>query len=41
MDYHGVPTTVFTPFEYGACGLNEDDARKKYGMFTGSPMIFV
>jgi thioredoxin reductase (NADPH) len=30
MDYTGIPTTVFTPFEYGACGLNEEDAKMKY-----------
>ena len=26
-----VPTTVFTPLEYGACGLPEEDARNIYG----------
>lgn len=26
-----VPTTVFTPIEYGACGLSEEDAVTKYG----------
>eukprot|EP01125_Pyxidicula_operculata_P017274 TRINITY_DN6045_c2_g1_i4.p1 TRINITY_DN6045_c2_g1~~TRINITY_DN6045_c2_g1_i4.p1 ORF type:complete len:998 (-),score=286.89 TRINITY_DN6045_c2_g1_i4:193-3045(-) len=31
MDYTGVPTTVFTPFEYGIVGLSEEDAIKKYG----------
>lgn len=31
MDYVGVPTTVFTPFEYGCCGLSEEEAIKKYG----------
>jgi len=31
MDYKGVPTTVFTPFEYGCVGLSEEDAKKKYG----------
>ncbi|XP_078531135.1 thioredoxin reductase 1, cytoplasmic isoform X2 [Lissotriton helveticus] len=30
-DYVNVPTTVFTPLEYGACGLSEDSALKKYG----------
>lgn len=30
MDYTGVPTTVFTPFEYGIVGLSEEDARKKF-----------
>eukprot|EP00906_Rhabdomonas_costata_P009594 RCo013562 len=31
MDYYGIPTTVFTPYEYGCCGLPEDVAEKKYG----------
>jgi thioredoxin reductase (NADPH) len=31
MDYVNVPTTVFTPLEYGTCGLTEEDAKKKYG----------
>lgn len=31
MDYDSVPTTVFTPLEYGCCGLSEEDAKKKYG----------
>ena len=26
MDYSGVPTTVFTPLEYGCCGLTEVEA---------------
>lgn len=26
MEYHLVPTTVFTPFEYGACGFSEEAA---------------
>ena len=26
MDYVNVPTTVFTPLEYGCCGLSEEDA---------------
>jgi len=30
MDYINVPTTVFTPVEYGACGLSEEDAEQKY-----------
>jgi thioredoxin reductase (NADPH) len=30
MNYKLVPTTVFTPFEYGICGYSEEDARKKY-----------
>eukprot|EP01054_Gregarina_sp_Poly1_P002251 Gregarina_sp_Poly_1__2250@NODE_15_length_23029_cov_81_474305_g13_i0_p4_GENE_NODE_15_length_23029_cov_81_474305_g13_i0NODE_15_length_23029_cov_81_474305_g13_i0_p4_ORF_typecomplete_len519_score75_06Pyr_redox_2/PF07992_14/5_9e56Pyr_redox_dim/PF02852_22/5_9e23Pyr_redox/PF00070_27/0_00034Pyr_redox/PF00070_27/1_9e12Pyr_redox_3/PF13738_6/0_041Pyr_redox_3/PF13738_6/7_5e06Pyr_redox_3/PF13738_6/30HI0933_like/PF03486_14/7_6e05HI0933_like/PF03486_14/0_018K_oxygenase/PF13434_6/22K_oxygenase/PF13434_6/9_3e07G len=31
MDYSAVPTTVFTPIEYGCCGLSEEDAVAKYG----------
>lgn len=31
MDYDLIPTTVFTPIEYGACGISEDDAIEKYG----------
>lgn len=31
MDYVNVPTTVFTPMEYGCCGLAEVDAQAKYG----------
>ncbi len=30
-DYVNVPTTVFTPLEYGSCGLAEEDAIAKYG----------
>jgi thioredoxin reductase (NADPH) len=31
MDYINVPTTVFTPIEYGCCGYSEEDAKKKFG----------
>ena len=31
MDYVNVPTTVFTPLEYGSCGLSEEDAKALYG----------
>uniref|UniRef100_A0A6B2L328 thioredoxin-disulfide reductase (NADPH) n=1 Tax=Arcella intermedia TaxID=1963864 RepID=A0A6B2L328_9EUKA len=31
MDYHLVPTTVFTPLEYGTIGLAEEQAIEKYG----------
>eukprot|EP00049_Salpingoeca_infusionum_P011480 m.199419 g.199419 ORF g.199419 m.199419 type:complete len:520 (+) comp14943_c0_seq1:358-1917(+) len=31
MDYINVCTTVFTPIEYGCCGLSEEDATAKYG----------
>lgn len=27
MNYKGVPTTVFTPLEYGCCGLTEEEAK--------------
>ncbi|KYO24859.1 thioredoxin reductase 3 [Alligator mississippiensis] len=30
-DYVNVPTTVFTPLEYGCCGLPEEKAIKEYG----------
>jgi len=30
-DYANVPTTVFTPMEYGCIGLSEEDAIAKYG----------
>lgn len=31
MDYINIPTTVFTPIEYGCCGLTEEEAIKKFG----------
>jgi len=31
-DYVNVPTTVFTPLEYGAIGLAEEDAEVIFGM---------
>jgi thioredoxin reductase (NADPH) len=31
MDYDKVPTTVFTPMEYGCCGLSEEDAIARFG----------
>jgi len=31
MDYRFVPTTVFTPLEYGCCGYAEEEAYEKYG----------
>lgn len=30
-NYVNVPTTVFTPLEYGCVGLSEEDAFKEYG----------
>ncbi|KAF4705622.1 thioredoxin reductase, partial [Perkinsus olseni] len=31
MDYHNVPTTVFTPIEYASVGISEENARDQYG----------
>lgn len=31
MSYKYVPTTVFTPIEYGCCGYSEEEAREKFG----------
>eukprot|EP00730_Choanoeca_flexa_P019547 TRINITY_DN9554_c0_g1_i1.p1 TRINITY_DN9554_c0_g1~~TRINITY_DN9554_c0_g1_i1.p1 ORF type:complete len:501 (+),score=142.90 TRINITY_DN9554_c0_g1_i1:42-1544(+) len=31
MDYTNVCTTVFTPLEYGCCGLSEEEAIAQYG----------
>lgn len=31
MDYNSIPTTVFTPLEYGCIGLSEEDAIAKFG----------
>lgn len=31
MDYINVPTTVFTPLEYGTCGLDEETAKSTFG----------
>ncbi|VDM39369.1 unnamed protein product [Toxocara canis] len=31
VEYDQVPTTVFTPLEYGCCGLAEEAAIQKYG----------
>ncbi|XP_026542168.1 thioredoxin reductase 2, mitochondrial [Notechis scutatus] len=31
MDYDNVPTTVFTPLEYGSVGISEEDAVHRYG----------
>jgi len=33
MDYDQVPTTVFTPLEFGTCGVSEDDAAKEDGKY--------
>lgn len=31
MDYENVPMTVFTPLEYGNCGLTEEAATERFG----------
>jgi len=31
MDYKGIPTTVFTPFEYGCVGESEENAAASHG----------
>ncbi|KAL0979214.1 hypothetical protein UPYG_G00182220 [Umbra pygmaea] len=31
MNYDSVPTTVFTPLEYGCVGLAEEEAERRYG----------
>ena len=31
MDYVNVPTTVFSPLEYGCVGYSEEDAQAKFG----------
>lgn len=31
MCWDTIPTTVFTPLEYGCCGLSEEDAIKRHG----------
>ena len=31
MNYENVATTVFTPLEYGNCGLSEEDAIDRFG----------
>jgi len=31
MDYQNIPTTVFTPLEYGCCGPSEEDAKASFG----------
>lgn len=31
MDYESIPTTVFTPLEYGTVGLTEVEAKERFG----------
>lgn len=34
MDYHNIPTTVFSPVEYGCIGYSEEDAVDKVSLIT-------
>ena len=45
-DYVNVCTTVFTPLEYGCCGLSEEDAIQQFGeedieVFAGATRILM
>ena len=40
-DYVNVPTTVFTPLEYGCVGLAEEDAELIFGDFKIDVSTFV
>lgn len=31
MDLEYIPIAIYTPFEYGSCGLSEEAAKEKYG----------
>ncbi|ODM95501.1 Thioredoxin reductase 1, cytoplasmic [Orchesella cincta] len=31
VDYSCIPTTIFTPMEYGCCGMTEEEASQTYG----------
>ena len=33
MNYHAIPTTIFSPLEYGCVGLSEEKAISQYGEF--------
>merc|ERR1719399_1398844 len=37
MDYLGVPTTVYTPLEYGCVGYTEEEAEKVFGKHDMKP----
>lgn len=39
-DYINVPTTVFTPLEYGCCGYAEEEAIEKFGADSIEVSIF-
>jgi len=40
MDYDKVPTTIFTPLEFGTCGLNEDEAAEEMKTEPGKYTIY-
>jgi len=40
MDYHTIPTTVFTPMEYGAIGYAEDDAIAEFGALGDAVEVY-
>eukprot|EP00922_Rhytidocystis_sp_ex-Travisia-forbesii_P033951 GHVS01050448.1.p2 GENE.GHVS01050448.1~~GHVS01050448.1.p2 ORF type:complete len:174 (+),score=38.75 GHVS01050448.1:1227-1748(+) len=40
MNYDNVATTVFTPVEYGCCGLSEEDAIGKFGNESVETYLF-
>lgn len=40
MDWDFIPTTVFTPFEYGSCGLSEEAAVERYGADNVEVFLF-
>lgn len=48
VDYGNIPTTVFTPLEYGCVGFSEEDALAEFGEdqievyhLTKQPLEFV
>ncbi|EZG63622.1 thioredoxin reductase [Gregarina niphandrodes] len=40
MVYTNIPTVVFTPIEYGCCGLSEEDAITRYGQDNIEVFLF-
>lgn len=40
MDYELVPTAVFTPYEYGTCGISEEAAEERYGKANIETYLF-
>jgi pyruvate/2-oxoglutarate dehydrogenase complex dihydrolipoamide dehydrogenase (E3) component len=41
MDYYAVPTTVFTPLEYGCIGYSEEEALEKFGSENIEVIFFI